>query len=175
MCQAAGSADFSLPEGFLYSGGNPGQVRAHIAAELESGDDQRISTALDMVLMSLSVNLYGTKLSTEGGSHRKFGKQGSGTQTFVVVVANLVTVHRGKMPPGATLNSLGSALPEIGILAMLSDASKPAPGVAQICFREEVKEGLMAKTTSLIGSGNREAEARTPDRSFSLPQQGAFT
>ena len=109
-------------------------------------DPQRVSYALDMILLSLSVNLYGTKLSSQGGSHRKFSKQGQGTQAFVGVVANLNNDHSSRMPPGGTLNALGSSFPEIGILSMLADSSKPAPGVAQICFKVEVKEGLMAKT-----------------------------
>ncbi|OLQ13791.1 hypothetical protein AK812_SmicGene2156 [Symbiodinium microadriaticum] len=158
LAQAASHEDFASPEGFLYSGGNPGQVRNCLIEELESGDQKRIAVALDFFLIALSINLFGTKLSKEGGAHRKFSSQGSGTKTLVGVVAIMVEVNKRNMPPGASLNSLAAAFPELGLLTMLSDSAKPAPAVAQMNFRREIKLGLMAKTTGIMGSGPKEAE-----------------
>ena len=107
--------------------------------------------ALDFLLIALCVNLFGTKMAVAAGAHHKIGRQGDGTKQFVGVVALLIEKYKDSMYPGATLNSVGSSCPELSVLAMLSDSTKPAPGVAQIGFTESIKAGLIARTSQIRG------------------------
>ena len=132
---AAREGDFSLPHDFAYAGGNPLTVRSWLERQLQA----QSAEGTDFLLLSLTINIFGTKLATLATRHPKYAKQGAGSQAMLAVAASVVQKYENAMPPGATLNSVASAIPEFGLLSMLGDASKPAPGVAQLNFRPEVK------------------------------------
>ena len=134
LTEAARQSDFSLPDGSLYQGGNPHLVRIWIINQVEEGEQ----CGYDFVLLALSISLFGTKMRSQSASYAKFAKQGTGAQQFVKTASGILKKYTGKMPAGATLNSIAAALPELSLLAMVSDSTKPAPGCAQLAFKEDI-------------------------------------
>ena len=59
LSEAAGTGDFSLPEGFLYLGGNPLLVRQWLETQALANE----RGASDFVLLALCVSLHGTRLA----------------------------------------------------------------------------------------------------------------
>ena len=147
LSEAAATGDFRLPEGFLYLGGNPLLVRQWLETQAVANEQ----SASDFVLLALCIPLHGTRLAKDASSHAKFSKHGEGSQRLIRSASEVIKAYAHRMPVGGTLNSISSALPEIGLLAMLADSTKPAASCSQLNFREEVKLGLLQHTESEIG------------------------
>ena len=145
---AAEEGGFSLPEGFIYAGGNPLSVRHYLYTNLGGPQDER---AREVLLVAIAVNFFGTRLCTDGPGHPKYSKQGRLTQEMVQTTAKLIPKINAYGIPGLTLNSAGSSVPEIGLLTLMADRQRPAPSVAQIAFNENVKKGLLDRTEKVIG------------------------
>ena len=99
----------------------------------------------------IAVNLAGSRLAETGAKHKKYTKQGQALQAIVKETARSNDMIARKPPAGFSNNAAASAFPEIGLLTLMSDRSRPAPSVAQPCWSRPVKEGLLLKVEQIIG------------------------
>ena len=93
------------------------------------------------------------RLATEGSAHAKHSKQGPDLQSMTISSAIGVSKlgkEGSNRIPGFTINSAAAAVPEIALVMLMSDRSKPAPAVAQLHFTREVKSGLLLKADQMI-------------------------
>ena len=103
--------------------------------------------------------------------HKKWEKQGDGAMMLVTTTSKILAKYKKKMPPGATLNSIGSAFPELSLIAMMADSSKPAPGCVQLAFKDHIKRGFLENTETIIGRGGPESEAAKAARKAIMQSQ----
>ena len=142
LVQAGQVAGIEIPPAFLYQGGNPSTVRRWIIDRLEEG----ASSGYEFVMVSLTINLFGTRLVKDSSGHKKFNKQGEGTKAMVLAAHTVIQKHLRLDAPWRYTQQYRFALPELSLLAMVADNSKPAPGCAQLAFSKDLKLGLLNHT-----------------------------
>ena len=130
---------------------------AHSQRLIITAPRPREKAAADFTLLALCIALHGTRLARDSSGHPKYSKHGEGSQKLINCASEIIKEYSTKMPAGATLNSVSSALPEVGLVSMLADSTKPAASCSQMKIKDEIKAGLLQHTDSLIGGGKVEA------------------
>lgn len=146
LLSALGECDFNIPEQFGYIGASPHKVRDFVVRGVNNQEVNRQAT--DTLAISVASALLGPKRAAEGlgGKAKKFG---SGAQAVASVFSALT--QAGYAAPNSSMAAVASALPELGLIMLVSDSSRPSPSILQLNLLPAVKSGARAKYTAQIG------------------------